>query len=268
MMTLIPISGLLGNRVPFVRFGQGKERLVIFPGINDAFLPAGSTPLYTAWFFRSYGNHFTVYVMGRRRPLPQGYTTGEMAVDYASAIEEIGGPVHILGLSMGSLIAQHLAVEFPRHVQRLILALAGARGSPETIERIQQWVYSAQRGNWQELYINLIDATFRGWRRILWRNVVNLFAYPPLIPSDVIVSAQASKHHDALKRLHEITAPTLVLGGTKDKLFPEALFRELADSIPYSSLQLIRGLGHGVFIERKKAFDRLAIDFLNSEEIL
>ncbi len=262
MFASSPIAGIIGAGIPFVRFGRGGQRLVVLPGINDAFFPVVASPLYTAWFFRRYGDRFTVYAMSRKRRLPLGYATEDMARDYASAIEEIGGPVHVLGLSMGSFIAQDLAIGFPGLVRRLVLALAGASGSPETIGRIDRWIGFSRQGSWKELYVDMIDATFRGWRRIVWRKIVSVFSFPPSIPSDFIVSAEASKRHDARARLRGVAAPVLVVGGAKDKLFPADLFVELSELVPGATLRLMKRSGHGVFIERKKAFDNFALEFL------
>ena len=116
-------SGLLAGALPYVRFGEGEERLVIFPGIGDALQAVTASPRSQAWFFRRFGRTFTVYLIGRKRNLPTEYSTRDMAVDHAKALAAEVGPSHVLGLSMGALIAQHLAADFPAYVRGLVLIL-------------------------------------------------------------------------------------------------------------------------------------------------
>jgi pimeloyl-ACP methyl ester carboxylesterase len=59
-----------------------------------------------------------------------------------------------------------------------------------------------------------------------------------------------------------VAAPVLVIGGARDKLFPASLFVELSELVPGAALRLMKRSGHGVFIERKKAFDNCALEFL------
>ncbi len=94
-------SGLLAGALPYVRFGEGEERLVIFPGIGDALQAVTASLRSQAWFFRRFGRTFTVYLIGRKRNLPTGYSTRDMAVDHAKA----------------------LAADFPAYVRGLVLIL-------------------------------------------------------------------------------------------------------------------------------------------------
>ena len=121
-------NGQLAKGLPFIRFGKGPQKLVIFPGISDAFLPiASSMPQYIPWYYRRYARDYDVWVISRKRGLPAGYTTRDMARDYAAAIEEIGGPVHVMGLSLGSLIGQYLVADFPYLIRGLILSMGSRR---------------------------------------------------------------------------------------------------------------------------------------------
>lgn len=245
-----------------MRAGAQPGSLVVFPGLGDALMPATAAPRFAAWTLRAYARAYTVWVISRRRALPAGYTTRDMARDYAEGIAEIGPPVDVLGLSQGSLIAQHLAADYPEMVRTLVLALAGARGSREGIERVQRWIAWAREGAWRAVYRDAIDATFRGPARVFWRSVAPLLAGEPGTPSDFIVSAEAAIAHDARERVPEIAAQTLVIGGDRDALVPAERYRELAALIPFAALCLIPGGGHGVDAQRKRLFDRTVLWFL------
>jgi pimeloyl-ACP methyl ester carboxylesterase len=258
-------SGQLAKGLPFVRFGKGPQKLVIFPGISDAFLPIASTmPQYISWYYRQYARHFDVCVISRQRGLPTGHTTQDMARDCAAAIEAIGGPVHVLGLSLGSLIAQYLAADFPHLIRGLILSLGSSRGVPKTIGLARHWIFLARHEKWNELYAESVDVTFTGFHRVLWHHAMPVLIRHPGIPNDFIVSMEACINHDARERLRDIQAPALIIGGKKDVLIPESFFRELAELIPSATLRLIENGGHGLYEENKREFDSAVIDFLRS----
>jgi pimeloyl-ACP methyl ester carboxylesterase len=224
-------------------------------------------PRYVAWFYRGYARHFKVYAVSRKRGLPAGYTTKDMARDYAQAIDEIGGPVNVLGLSMGSLIAQYLIADFPSRVHRLVLSLGSSRSIPQTVEKARRWIELVQKEKWNELYADTVDVTFSGLHREFWRRVTPLLMGRPEIPTDFVVSLEACIRHDARERLKEIMAPTLVLGGKRDQLIPEPYFHELANLIPTAKLKLLDG-GHGLYEEQKREFDITVINFLRDQSNL
>lgn len=268
-MTMLKfVCGHLAGQSPFVRFGEGPQTLVIFPGISDSFFSVTLKPHYLVWYHRHYAPYYTVYLISRKRGLPLGYTTRAMAQDYAAAIGEIGAPVSVLGLSMGSMVAQHLAVDFPELVHSLILSLGCSRAVPSSLETARRWIELARAEKWRQLYEDTVDMTFSGFHRIFWRSFAPVLLQRPEVPTDFIVSLEACMRHDARGRLPAITAPTLVLGGKRDRLVPETFYHELAELIPNASLRLLDGdgAGHGVYEERKKEFESAVIEFLNKSE--
>ena len=118
-------SGHLADGLPFVRFGEGARRLVIFPPINDSLADVTYGKRLLPWYYRGFAEEYTVYLVGRRRGLPPGCTTGEMAADYAGAFEREIGPAHVMGLSLGGLVAQHFAADHPEYVASLVVGVSG-----------------------------------------------------------------------------------------------------------------------------------------------
>jgi pimeloyl-ACP methyl ester carboxylesterase len=78
-------------------------------------------------------------------------------------------------------------------------------------------------------------------------------------PTDLMVTVLAEDAHDFRSRLHEITAPTLVVAGAEDPFYSEALFRETATGIPGAKLILYPGMGHPA---HGKQFARDVLEFL------
>lgn len=264
--------GRLPGTYPYYRFGRGDRTLVVLPGLGDAF--AGESPSRLAartlehHYFSGFTDGFDVAVVGRRRHLPADHSTRAMAADCAEAIDALdaGGPVDVYGLSLGGLVAQHLAVDFPDLVDRLVLGVAGARLG-ETGRRIaRRWTNWAETGRWREIAADSAVVSYVGWRRRVYPPVLRAtsrFFPEPADIGDVAVSGRAALDHDATDRLPDIEAPTLVAGGTADRFFPEEILVETADLVPDARLELFEGGGHGVYEERKKAFDASVKAFLD-----
>jgi len=68
--------------------------------------------------------------------------------------------------------------------------------------------------------------------------------------------------HDTTERLGEISAPSLVIGGTEDPFYSEHTIRETTEKIPDATLSLYEGVGHGVPKERKRRYEQDALAFL------
>ncbi|UCE60906.1 MAG: alpha/beta hydrolase [Phycisphaerales bacterium] len=249
-----------------IRVGTGPEPLIVLPWINDSLERSADREKLIAWVCREYARDRSVLWISRKRNMPAGYSIPEMAADYASILAKEYGRADVIGLSLGSVIAQELAATYPHLVRRIVLAMAGARLARSTLGIYRHWIQLAQQRRWQELYLDLIARTYAGATRAVFESILSrqdksLSEEPPS-PSDFVVSVNACLRHDSRPQLLRIEAPALVVGGTEDQLMPVELFREMAEMIPNSRLHLFEGAGHGVFAERKDEFDHLICGFL------
>ena len=142
----------------YIRFGTGERILVMLPGLGDGLRSMKGTALPMAFMYREFAKDFTVYAFSRKNVLPEGYTTRDMARDQAEAMEQLGiQKADIFGVSMGGMIAQHLAIVFPEKVGKLILTVTSARTNPILEESIEEWVSSAKRDD----HTALMDSNVR-----------------------------------------------------------------------------------------------------------
>jgi hypothetical protein len=95
-------TGTFLGEFPYMRVGNGPENLVILPGITLENEPPNRL---NAWTYRlgfgRFAKGHTVYMINRRRSMPSGYTTRDMAADYARVLESELGPSHVIGFSTG-----------------------------------------------------------------------------------------------------------------------------------------------------------------------
>src|SRR4028119_4349 len=144
-------SGQLAGGLPYVRFGEGPRTLVVFPPINDSLPDATHGARFFRWYFRCFADEYTVYLVSRKREVPQGYTTRDMAGDYGEALGWGIGPARVMGLSLGGLVAQHFAADHPEHVESLVIGVAARGLGREGREIVRRWIDLAREERGREV---------------------------------------------------------------------------------------------------------------------
>jgi 3-oxoadipate enol-lactonase len=197
------------------------------------------------------------------------YTTAMMADDTAGLLDALGvDRAHVIGVSMGGMIAQELALRHPARVRSLHLGCTLAR--PDAYMR-------ALMAAWRTLRTSLsredmlramalwlfAPVTYEERPEFVEMVVQTALANPfPQTLTGFLRQGDAILGHDALPRLGAIRCPTLVSVAEDDILVPPRFSRLLASRIPGAALQVLPGAGHVYFWERPEAFNRLCLDFL------
>jgi len=173
----------------------------------------------------------------------------------------------VLGVSLGGVVAQQLAHQFPRLVRRLILAatgpgLGGVPGSP----RILLALATPRRYYQPDYYRRIAARIYGGLARTdpdaLLRGSVARFVERPSLRG-YFGQLYAITGWTSLPWLHNLPLPTLVLAGDDDPIVPLVNGRILARRIPSARLHVINGGGHLFLLERPAETAELVADFLN-----
>jgi len=259
-------KGVFGNGIPYVRFGKGEDTLLIFSGGPGNTLPSGFM-IRAFGQFKHLAKNYVIYMMSRKTGLPEGYTTRDMSEDYATVIrnEFDGGPLDVMGMSYGGLIAQHLAADHPELIRRLVIAMSVYRFSDEGNKLDMRFAELLSEGK-RRAALRSLDPMIEGGRikksflKFFMGLIGPLMWSKPEKPSDLLVEGKAEIMHNSKNRLAEIMAPTLVIGGDNDYYCPVELLRETAAGIPNAKLVLYEGKGHMIM---GKKFDEDVLAFLN-----
>ena len=252
------------TEMDYIRFGIGKRTLVILPGLGDGLRTVKGTALPMAFMYRAFAKDFTVYAFSRKNELPQGYTTRDMARDQAEAMEQLGiQKADIFGVSMGGMIAQHLAIDHPEKVGKLILTVTSSRPNPILTESIDEWVSCAKCGD----HTAFMDSNVRRiysedyYRKNKWLVPIMGKLTKPKSYERFFIQADACLMHDAYEGLHRIKAPTLVIGGEQDHALGGDASREIAEKIPNAQPLMYEQWGHGLY-EEAKDFNQTVLNYL------
>jgi len=196
---------------------------------------------------------------------PEGpYTAAQMAGDALQVLDEAGiERAHVLGASLGGMIAQELAVAAPARVDKLVLCCTTPGGPttvpmPEVTMRLFAEAPSlapevalrrfVENALGEDPPVELVDELFA-------RRVAN-----PPDPAGWQAQAAAGMTFAGVEG--EITAPTLILGGTADNVVDHRNAEVLAARIPGARVELLEGAGHLFFWEQPDESVRIINEFL------
>jgi 3-oxoadipate enol-lactonase len=200
---------------------------------------------------------------------PGPYSMTQLGADAAAVIAALGvGRAHVLGASMGGMIAQHLALDHPARVDRLVLACTGpgrshaVKADPENTAKLlgrgARNPADAYRMACQVLY----DPVFAAAHPDFIEGQIRDRARHPVPAAVFQAQRAASWEHDSWERLPQISAPTLVIHGTNDLVMPVGNGRILAERIPGARLVEMEGAGHLLFHEEPEQFADAVANFL------
>jgi len=193
----------------------------------------------------------------------------DMATDAIAVLDAVGASrAHVIGLSMGGMIAQLVALLHPERVDRLVLMsthYGGANVVPPTPEMFA--LYSPAAGSTAEdimrLAVRMITAPgFADSNPQAVEALVELARNSPTSKRVFTTQLQAILSSDRSERVGAIRAPTLVIHGDLDPLIPCDNGRKLAASIPNAKLEILEGCGHVPAWECPKKLAERVLAFL------
>jgi pimeloyl-ACP methyl ester carboxylesterase len=197
---------------------------------------------------------------------PGPYSSREMAGDALAVLDAAGVQrAHVVGTSLGGMIAQELALEAPARVDRLVLIATtpGATdGYPMPAATLQLMTEAANLAPEVALRRFIENALGSEPDRDLVERILAHRLAAPQDPAGWAAQAAAGTTYDGAGRIASITAPTLLIAGTADRVVDHRNSLVLAKSIRDSALRLIPGAGHLVFWEDPHAVADLVIGHL------
>ena len=188
-----------------------------------------------------------------RLPLRAPYTLAELADDADALLRQLGvAQAQVLGVSMGGMVAQHLARRHPQLVSQLHLWMtgSGARRLPLPAPRLRRLMLKRPRSrlealeHYTQLYKALAGPAFPSPEAELRAKVEQSAAraWRPQATLRQLLAIAADG--DRSRWLHELRMPVHIVHGSADPMLPLAHGRQLARCLPQARLTVIEGWGH------------------------
>lgn len=196
---------------------------------------------------------------------PGPYTMAALAQDAERLLAELQpGPVVWVGLSMGGMVGQELALRHPERLKALVIANSSSGYGHEGRSAWQQRIDAIERGGleavadgamqrwFSESFRQTQAATVARWRRRLVSTPV----------AGYLGASHALMHLDTTSRLPGITVPTLVIAGSLDQGTPPEMSQTIVQAVPSARLVVLDGAAHLSVLEQPAAFEAAVCEFI------
>jgi 3-oxoadipate enol-lactonase len=196
---------------------------------------------------------------------PGPYTARAMAEDAVGVLDAAGlERAHVLGTSLGGMVAQELAIGWPERVDRLALVCTttGVHGFPMPEETVRLFASAATLPHEEAMRRFVENALAPDADAALVDRIVERRLANPFDLEGWRSQAGAGMSFDSLDRLGEIGAATLVLHGTADAVIDVRNSELLAQRIPDARLEVFDGGGHLFMWEQPERFVEVVTEFL------
>jgi len=260
----MPLAKLGDININYRMEGEG-EPLVMIMGFSSPMI---------GWFYQVpfFRKHYRVVTFDNRgigkSSKPQGpYSTRMMADDTVHLMDHLDiEKANIMGASMGGMIAQELAINHPERATKLVLACTYAcqdETSGSTSEMAKLALLPPEKMTSAMIGLAFNKPLYRFTFGLLGR-VRSVFT-AALDTMGIEGQREACLNHNTLERLHLITASTLVLVGTGDRLIKPVSSEVIAGRIPGARLIKVEGGSHTFMVEMRDTFNREVQNFLTSK---
>lgn len=252
-------TGYFNNGQPYAKAGMGQKVLIDIESLSFDHKPLEGFLLKqfvkeSQQFYKEY----TVYKIGRKPNLPNGYTSDSMATDYATLISnEFKSKVDVMGVSTGGQIALCLAANSPEVVNKVIVISAAYKLSDRGVEIEEKAATYFAEKKYGKTMATLIESIHnKGIKKVIYKSLMRMMGRSILknvtYPNDFQVEVKADIAMNVKDRLGEIKVPVLVISGDKDVGYSIEDVKKTAEGIPNAELIIYDGYGHGLFMSNYK----------------
>jgi 3-oxoadipate enol-lactonase len=264
----VPLVRANGLDIHYRVSGSGAETLVLVNGVGD---DLDGWALQVSDFVAAGLRVVTFDNRGvGRSSHPSGaYTSRAMAADTKALVDALEiGPVHLLGVSMGGLIAQEYALSYPNDLKSVVLANTYAKPDAYTRAAFDSWGQIAESASMVMMMRQqapwVFSPTF--YEKQPERLAAVLAEMERSVQPASSFSAQigALLSHDCSDRLSGLRTPALVIAADDDIIIRLSLSHRLFEELPRASWAIVPG-GHAAFLENPQPWNRAVIDFIDHQ---
>ena len=274
----MPTLDLDGVSIYFEERGEGPPVLLIMglgtPGVGWRYQVPQFSARYRTITFDNRG-------CGRSSAPPGPYSIAQLADDALALLSALGiERAHVVGVSMGGMIAQEIAIEHPERVGALVLASTFAAPGASEKEAFEKGrglaaLFPKPGSNSVDPFAALrfiVDLAFSP--EFIEREGATLLGlFMESCPDGISAQGQfaqaaAVMAHDSRARLGRVRAPTLAITGDTDRLVPCAHSDEIVRLVPGARLARLAGGSHAVNFERPEEWNAVVLSFLAEHDVL
>ena len=198
---------------------------------------------------------------------PASYTLNDHIDDVLTLLDHLEiEQVHLLGVSMGSYIAQGVAISSPERVNKMILVATKSQGKTSSMEALFKKHADELEGlNFSEKVLQASPYMFYDLSAVGQWSQDAADKSPTLTTQKINAANEALEGFDFREDLYRVTAETLVISGNHDGLNPPEVGRETARLIPHATFVEFNQSGHAPNVEQPMLFLDFVLEFLDQK---
>ncbi len=277
---IMPVADLNDIKIAYEIYGDGEPIILIH----------GYSYNKSAWIAQisDLSKHFKLIAIDVRGSGESSHPEEPFTMD--TLIEDLKGlmdflqieKAHLMGWSMGGMIIQNFVLKYPERVNKILLFATNAgMPSKDGIYMLRDSlieIYEKRKIDPKAAFFQLAkfmhSAKFRKKMEkepnekihgiVTTEELIKDSTENQTTPKDLKHLAEIIGNHKTLDRLHEIKNETLIIVGSKDTITPLIANEMLHEKLPNSTLKVIQGAGHKVFLENQPEVNPMIIDFFKS----
>lgn len=211
---------------------------------------------------------------------PAGATMGIFADDTKKFLDYLQiEKAHVIGWSLGGMIAQNFVLMYPEKVDKLVLVCTvpgyPTEEGPEIYRKMRLYeleigmekaFWETARANFYATYRKEMEKDPKKKYFEIWsaEDYIKEFSKDPPTPQDIINQAEALKTHKTFDRLKEIKNHTLLIAASHDRLTHQITMKQMHEQIPNSAFLVIEKAGHFAPMTRTPEVNNAILEFLKT----
>ncbi len=262
----MPVVHANGVDIHYRISGEGAETVVLISGVGDDLegWAAQVDPLVAAGLrvvtFDNRG-------VGRSSLPPGPYSSREMAADTKALADTLGlTEFHLVGVSLGGLIAQEYALSYPADLRSVVLANTYAKPDAYTRAAFDVWGQIAEAGGMPLMMRQqapwVFSPAFYAAHPERLSTILGEMERSPQPAWSFAAQIAALLTHDCTDRLGSLHTPALVIAADDDIIIRLSLSHRLFEELPRGSWAIVPG-GHAAFVENPDPWNRAVIAFID-----
>ena len=262
----MPVVQANGLDINYRIDGSGPETMLLINGVGDDLEGwAFQREEFAAAGFRvvTFDNRGS----GSSSHPPGPYRSQQMAVDTKGLVDALQiAPLHLVGVSMGGVIAQEYAAAYPDDLRSVVLANTYAATDPFTYAAFESWALIAQMAGMPVMMRQQAPWVFSSYfyesqpeKLVEFLTKMDQTTQPA---SSFAAQIAVLLTHDATDLLDSIDTPALVIASADDIIIKPALSHILYEALPNATWELIPG-GHATFVEDPAIWNQIVLEFIS-----
>lgn len=255
---IVPIQS---GTIEVVKFGRGKEAFVVLPGLSyDGFFDQAEA---IASAYRAFVDDFTVYLIDRNKTPRASYTVRKIADDTAEVMEKLKiETADVFGASLGGMVAQELALHYPRVLKKLVLGSTLSRPNATFLRVLSRWEALAAAGKIDEMTADFYQTVYSPQTMEQYADAFSQIqtVATPEKTERFLIYLRAAKTFAFPDSPGQIQAKTLVIAAKGDRVTTAAAAKETAEALGCAYYEYPT-FGHAVYDEAPDYKTRL-LNFL------